>query len=263
MKNKVYILLLSLFTLVSCSASAKVEKVSSDSKGSRTITSGDAITSIQNKTPWDIDVVSSSHYAVSLKGPQNILNNINVVLRNGSLIISGKDGSHYSSSDASVKIRVSTDSLRQLISYSSGDIRVDAFNSTAVNMQLMGSGDVTVGSVRATSLTVQLQGAGDAHIGTLHTVSSKVILQGSGDIDIKSAETTSLDCTLQGSGDASISGIQATTVRAICHGSGDLTLAGVATAATYVMQGAGEINARHLRSKRSTRSNLGSGDIIE
>lgn len=263
MKTRFLIILLAMLTLNSCRGVARVKNTDCDPDMTRTISTFDPITSIENNTALDINVVTSPKYFVTLEGSETMLKYLDIDLRDGALVISYKKKYSDVSYGADAGIMVGTDALRQIINKGSGDITVPAFNCVAATILLLGSGDLEAGSVEATSLSLQIRGSGDASIGSVTTTSAKIILQGSGDVAIGKALTPSLDCMIQGSGDVNIMGIESNSVRAHIQGSGDIYLAGKTLSATYVVMGSGEINARNLKARHTTRSNLGSGDIYE
>jgi Putative auto-transporter adhesin, head GIN domain len=90
---------------------------------------------------------------------------------------------------------------------------------------------------------------------------SRIELLGGGNIELASCSSSRLDVTLRGSGGVSVKGIASQTVSVEIRGSGTVELEGTTEQLSTKIQGAGNITASSLATKRAKVSIPGNGSV--
>lgn len=179
--------------------------------------------------PYDLEVRSGPGVAVSAQGPEDLLERLEVEVRNGVLEVRPRrekggwfrfGGNH----GGKVLVRVTVPSLSGASLAGAGDIRIDRVRGESFEGDLAGSGGLAIGQIEVGRLAISIAGAGDVRVqgGTARTIDYEIA--GSGDIDtravrgeqlavsiagagnVKAYATGSADVDIMGSGDVEISG---------------------------------------------------------
>jgi Putative auto-transporter adhesin, head GIN domain len=210
----------------------------------------------------DVRVIAGPAFSVVAKGPQVVLDQLEITVDGAALNIGRKDrkGWRWGWSPANRQgaiITVTMPLIRNARLAGSGEMRVDQANVADFAASVAGSGDLTIGTVTAKSLSATLTGSGNL---TLDRISSEAIkgkttgsgdlhvsgtagladvaVTGSGSIDGAGLATQSADVSVLGSGDISLRVIRSAKV--VLTGSGDVTISGT-TQCAVTKRGSGDV----------------------
>ena len=174
--------------------------------------------------PYEVNVVTGGQGGVSAKGGENLLEETEVVVENGTLKIKPrkKRGISWNWRGGKAVFTVNAAAIRgAAIAGSgginvdkvagdfegdvagSGDLKVGAIAGGNVKLAIAGSGDVEAAG-KADSIELSIAGSGDIRAGGLTSRTADVSIAGSGNIDANASE--SADISIMGSGDVNIKG---------------------------------------------------------
>ena len=174
--------------------------------------------------PYDVNVVSGGQGAISAKGGENLLEETEVVVEDGTLKIKPKKrkGIRWNWRNGKAVFTVNAAALRSAAIAGSGGINVDkvagdfdgdvagsgdlkigAVSGGKIKLAIAGSGDVEAAG-QADSIELSIAGSGDMRTGGLATRTADVSIAGSGNIEANASE--SADVSIMGSGDVRIQG---------------------------------------------------------
>lgn len=161
-----------------------------------------------------------------LKGDKNVLPYIETRVIDGSkgrtLEIGPKKG--YSlSTTVTPLITVDLAQLRAVSISGSGDIRIEAMKTPAVDASISGSGDIKFIDLSSEQLTLRVAGSGDI-MAAGRTGSLSISVAGSGDVKARSLEASDVKVSIAGSGDAQVQAVK--TLKVSISGSGDVAYVG-------------------------------------
>lgn len=186
-------------------------------------------------------IYSQGTQSVSVSGPQELIDKLDINVKNGTLNIAskkGKSGNWYGKEG--VKVKVSAPNIKALAISGSGDF----FSESNIDMErfsiaISGSGDVT-------------------WKGNINCEEFKLAISGSGDVELKgSAERVSIACS--GSGDVEMENFKAEEVKVANSGSADVEIY-ASKKLSVVNSGSGDVEVKGSPEKKSI-VNTGSGDI--
>ena len=224
-----------------------------------------------------------SQCKVSVTGPDNIIELLDIRIENGTLKVSYKKNTNIKLNGKAITIHASSPKINAARLTGSGDI-IFVTNILCENLglQLSGSGDITTKSIRcnkldavlsgsgdvelnsqtfANSTSLKVSGSGDISVKELATKTLYAILEGSGDMEISQVLANDIYTKLSGSGDIRIKGIKATGLDASLSGSGDMKLSGDVQSCALNLNNSGAISAEKLHSENTIASLSGSGYI--
>jgi hypothetical protein len=174
--------------------------------------------------PYDVNVVTGSQGAVSAKGGENLLEETEVVVEDGTLKIKPKKrkGIRWNWRSGKAVFTVNAAAIRGAAIAGSGGINVDKVAGD-FDGDVAGSGDLKIGQVaggkiklaiagsgdveaagKADSVELSIAGSGDMRTGGLATRTADVSIAGSGNVEANASETA--DVSIMGSGDVRIQG---------------------------------------------------------
>ncbi|WP_374524907.1 head GIN domain-containing protein [Sphingopyxis sp.] len=192
-------------------------------------------TGIKVAGPDDVTIRQGDAFAISARGPQRELDELEITLDGAMLSIGRKrEGFSFSRHDSKgVEISITMPKLDTLRLTGSGSIDADNLAADAAKLEVTGSGDLKLGKLTAKSADLGVSGSGNIEIkgGTIDTGDFGVT--GSGDIDAEGLAAQTLDISITGSGDVEAQA----TVRANVNilGSGDATIGGGGKCSTHAM----------------------------
>lgn len=177
--------------------------------------------------------------SVTAKGPQKVLDRLEVTVVNGELRIGREKGWKlgWSSDETPTVVTVTLPSLRAASVAGSGDMQVDKAQATSFDASVAGSGNLVIGSLQADAASISIAGSGDATI---------------------SGQARSLDVSVAGSGDVSAQGMKSERAKISIAGSGDVK-AQVSGEADISIMGSGDVDI--VGKPRCRVSKMGSGDV--
>jgi Putative auto-transporter adhesin, head GIN domain len=191
--------------------------------GSRTF-AATGFTGVELAGSDNVVVTRGAAFSVVATGPQDVLDKLEVSVKDGVLIITRKSNMMNWSSDKGATIAVTLPALDNAELSGSGEMTVDTASGDSVDVVLSGSGNLDVASVTAKTLAVALAGSGDLTIKGGKADSGEVAVAGSGDVDVKGVTLTSAEISVAGSGD--IDATATTTAEVSIVGSGDVRVGG-------------------------------------
>lgn len=111
---------------------------------------------------FDLELVRGEEGEITLKGEENLLEHIEVYVKNNVLILKVKDNINLSSSwNKTIAIEVPVIEITGVKLSGSGDISTQTtLKATDFNAAVSGSGDISL-AIEATNLYVQVSGSGD------------------------------------------------------------------------------------------------------
>jgi hypothetical protein len=198
-------------------------------------------TGIKVSGPFDVKVVTGKPVSVSASGPQKLLDETEVVVEGGKLLIRSKKkgwfgGMNWSGRDPFV-FTVTVPTLESAALEGSGDLDIDAVRGDRFTGAVTGSGDLRLKQVTVGTLSLSVTGSGDlSAAGEARQASFAVA--GSGDLDASNLKATDAAARVAGSGNirAQVTG----TAQANVAGSGDIDIKGGARCQSRT-NGSGEI----------------------
>ena len=149
---------------------------------------------------FDVELVRGEEGEITLKGEENLLEHIEVYVKNNVLILKVKDNINLSSSwNKTIAIEVPVIEITGVKLSGSGDISTQTtLKATDFNATVSGSGDVNAYGVVAQDATVNVSGSADVTLTVKGTLNAKV--SGSGDIQYK-GNPKKVASKVSGSGD--------------------------------------------------------------
>ena len=149
---------------------------------------------------FDVQLVRGEEGEITLKGEENLLEHIEVYVKNNVLILKVKDNINLSSSwNKTIAIEVPVIEITGVKLSGSGDISTQTTLKAAdFNATVSGSGDVNAYGVVAQDATVNVSGSADVTLTVKGTLNAKV--SGSGDIQYK-GNPKKVASKVSGSGD--------------------------------------------------------------
>lgn len=188
-------------------------------------------------------VVKQGAQSLQVQADDNLLALIETVVETTSqgptLVVRMKRGEHLSTRNKLV-LNVTVPKLSGVSAEGAGDIRVEAFNTPALKLALMGSGDAHLLKLTTGDLGISISGSGDVSAdGTAAKV--KVSIAGSGDVRLADLKADDVLVSIAGSGDAVVHANKSLEVS--IAGSGDVSYSGNPTLKSTVA-GSGSVSRK-------------------
>jgi hypothetical protein len=181
---------------------------------------------IEVSGPYDVDVRTGGNPSVAVKGPQNLVERMDVRVENGRLLIRPRkeQGRFQWGSRGHVEVRVTAAGLRGAEITGAGDIRIDRVTGRDFKAGIRGSGDLSIEALEANAFAASIAGSGDirASAGRAEQVDLKI--GGSGNIDTQGVTAKSASATISGSGNIAATATDTAAVR--IYGAGDVEIKG-------------------------------------
>jgi hypothetical protein len=188
---------------------------------------------------FDVQLVRGEEGDITLKGEENLLEYIEVYVKNNVLILKVKDNINLSSSwNKTITIEVPVNEIAGVKLSGSGDISTQTtLKATDFNAAVSGSGDISL-SIEATNLYIQVSGSGDIDLsGSAEDLSVKV--SGSGDVNAYGVVAQDATVTVSGSADVTLT--VKGTLNAKVSGSGDIQYKGNPKKVASKVSGSGDV----------------------
>lgn len=155
------------------------------------------------------------------------------------LVVRFKKGESYHTRSR-MQVSVVMPKLNALTASGSGDMRVDAFSTPALQISLSGSGDARLEGLTTADLGIRISGSADV-VGSGSATKLKISISGSGDVRLAQMKSDDVSVTIAGSGDATVNAEKTLDVN--IAGSGDVTFSGNASMKSRVA-GSGSVNKK-------------------
>ena len=212
--------------------------------GKRTVDAGPAttqsydlkgFTGVKLAGPDDVVIRQGAAFAITAKGPKNIIDELEIELDGDTLSV-GRKTSGFSFShrdDDAVRIEVTLPKLVAARLTGSGSIDADTIDGDAVEAIVTGSGDLKAAKLTGKSAKLSISGSGDIEIGGGTVASGEYSVTGSGNIDAEKLAAQTLAVSIAGSGDVDAQATASADVNIL--GSGDATISGGGKCSTRAM----------------------------
>ncbi|GAA5176760.1 head GIN domain-containing protein [Niveibacterium umoris] len=224
-------LVLSIITLALLASTAHAENAKVD----KVVPAFDRI---EVAAPFDFVWRSGAPRLVA-EGEKDLVERLGFEVVDGTLKLTAKGRIFTLGPLHTLKVTVSSPSLREARLVGSGDLELQSVSGPALALSLSGSGDVVARGVKVQRLDVRLSGSGDLSAdGETDTLTAA--LSGSGDVVLTSMKSRDATLSLAGSGDLSAS--VAARVVASCTGSGDIVVRGAPAQRELTKLGSCEIH---------------------
>lgn len=190
------------------------------------------------KGPDDVVVAIGPGFAVSARGPRDVLDQLELTVTGDTLQIGRKPSTgDWGRSRGHATISVTLPAL--------------------AGVDLAGSGDMRVGAVRAPAFEASSGGSGKLVLAGLAVGSASLEMTGSGDIEA-AGRTRTGNYSIAGSGNIKAGALAADTIALDLAGSGDIAAA-ARISANVALTGSGDVTV--TGGARCTISKAGSGDV--
>ena len=192
-------------------------------------------TGIKVAGPDDVTIRQGDAFAISARGPQRELDELEITLDGAMLSIGRKrEGFSFSRHDSKgVEISITMPKLDTLRLTGSGSIDADTIDGDAVEAIVTGSGDLKAAKLTGKSAKLSISGSGDIEIGGGTVASGEYSVTGSGNIDAEKLAAQTLAVSIAGSGDVDAQATASADVNIL--GSGDATISGGGKCSTRAM----------------------------
>jgi hypothetical protein len=201
-----------------------------------------AFTSVGISGSTDSQITVGPAQSILLRGPKALVDNIEVVLKDGALMIKHKKsswgmGNNYKEN---AKAIITTPSLTKVAVSGSGDMMVTGVKAGDFGIAVSGSGDITA-SGSCTALRSAISGSGDIDATALKCQSVTASIAGSG--DSKAFASNDVSVSIAGSGDVRVMGAPGGACSVNIAGSGSVMLPGrTAGTCTTKIAGSGDVS---------------------
>lgn len=192
--------------------------------------------------PYEVTLISGKEGSVTLFGEQDDLENIEVYVKKGKLIIKKKNQSWFSDwSFKKISIRIPIEKISSVVLSGSGKIKSQKpIVANRFKTVISGSGDIHL-ELEATLVESTVTGSGDLSLKG-QTESAEFTLTGSGNIDARFLKAQKGQAKITGSGDIEMHANE--TFNGSITGSGDLVCYGNPTQQITKVTGSGDITIR-------------------
>ena len=191
--------------------------------------------------PFVVRVTTGDAADIRLAGPRTMLDDTEMFVRDGELIIRWQEGASWSrNGNHGVDIDITVPSLRGATMAGAGSIEIDKVKAESFAAFLVESGTVTVNAADVGRFRAQLAGSGSLAIGQMAAKALEADLAGSGHMRVAGrAESATL--RLMGSGSFNNPGFKAAEATIVSAGSG-VVRAEVTNAANVETIGSGAVS---------------------
>lgn len=146
----------------------------------------------------DVDIENGRAFAVTASGDRALLDQLDIRVENGVLLVSRKPGMRWSGSEGA-RVHVTMPRVERLSVQGSSNLSVDRIDGD-VSASVAGSGGLKIGAASVGNLQVSIQGSGDATVaGTASQLSASIA--GSGSFDAPQLTASRATVSVTGSGD--------------------------------------------------------------
>lgn len=178
-------------------------------------------TGVKVAGPDDVTIRRGDTFSISAKGPQAVIDELDIVVDGQTLSIGRqRPGFSFSSRDhEDVEIAITMPRLIAVRLTGSGSIDADSVDGDAVEAAVTGSGDLKITKLNGKSAEISVSGSGDIEIGGGTIGAGEFGVTGSGNVEAQA--TGKADVSILGSGDVTLSGGATCSTRQL--GSGSVT----------------------------------------
>ncbi len=186
--------------------------------------------------PFVVTVRTGHEIAISMSGPRTMLDDTELLVRDGQLIVRWQEGASWSrNGNHGVDIDIQVPALREAMMAGAGSIAIDRVQADDFTVKLLSAGGISVQALDVDQFKAQLAGAGSLDVGRIDAKAIEIDVAGSGEVRANGrAGTATLRLVGSGSfnnpdfaaGDASIISSGSGAVRATVTNGADIKIAG-------------------------------------
>lgn len=255
MKTKSFV-----FTLLCCLlVGVSVKVFAAVTKEDRNVGS---FTKVSVSSGIDLHLTQGSSHSVVIETEEDIINKIETVVENGTLIIKVKKGERISwNGKITLKAHVTTPVVDAIRGSGGSDIYLQTPISSngSLEVALSGGSDLKSGSLKAKDMNVKLSGGSDAK--QLDITADTFTGNFSGGSDCSGTITApTIELKQSGGSDSNLT-VNATTLNIVTSGGSDVSLSGRTHTITAKASGSSDIKANGLTYEQSDISKSGGSDI--
>ena len=208
--------------------------------------------------PFRVIVRTGKEARISLSGPRTMLDDTELFVRDGQLIVRWQEGASWSrNGDHGVDLDIEVPALREAMMAGAGSIEIDRIDSDNFAAMLIESGVVTIGAAEVKQFNAQLAGSGGLSVGWIDAESVDVSLVGSGGMRAQ-GKARAMALNVTGSASFNNPDFTAREARIMQGGSGTVR-ATVTNIADIKVVGSGDIELSG--GAKCNVSKAGSGDV--
>lgn len=178
-------------------------------------------TEVKVAGPDDVTIRQGDAFSISARGPQTVLDRLEIEVDGPTLSIGRKrEGFSFSGrDDDDVEITITMPRLNGVRLTGSGSIDAESIDGDAVEAVVTGSGDLKIAKLTGKRADISVSGSGDIEIGGGTVDAAEYSVTGSGNIEAQATGTA--DVNILGSGDVTLGGGAKCSSRQL--GSGSVT----------------------------------------
>ena len=208
--------------------------------------------------PFMVRIRTGNEPGISLAGPRTMLDDTELFVRDGQLIIRWQEGASWSrNGNHGVDIDIKVPTLREATMAGAGSIDIDQVRADDFVAIIIGAGEVSVEGAKAARFRAQMAGAGSLTVGRIDAKTVEVDLAGSGNLRATgNAERAALK--VMGSGSFDSPDFTASNATIVAAGSGAIRAA-VSNTADIESIGSGPISL--TGGAKCSVSKMGSGNV--
>jgi hypothetical protein len=175
-------------------------------------------TTLSVSAPVDLTVIQGDREGLTLTGDDNILNEIETIVTDGTLEIkpTTRNWRYYRSN---MKGTLYVKQLKKVALSSSGNLKSERLTGDEIIFAVAGSGNMELGDLKAQTVKFSVAGSGNVQVAGA-APNQKISIAGSGNIHTEKLRSENVSVSIAGSGDAKVWATQSITVSVA--GSGDV-----------------------------------------
>ncbi len=179
---------------------------------------------VELRAAADVDITVGENYSVTISGDEDMIEEIEVIVRRGRLIIKRKnedDRRFFNwSSEGYMEAVITMPTIEGMEINGAGDTIIRGVDSDELELSINGSGNLDV-SGKTNSLDASINGSGDIDMGEVTGGDIEASINGSGDIDIAGGTCQSIEIKINGSGNVDARQVECQDAEVNVSGSGD------------------------------------------
>jgi hypothetical protein len=158
-------------------------------------------TQLQLAVAADLYLTQGNEYSLVLEGDEDDLEEIETVVRHGTLKIKHDKPFHFGGIDR-IKVYVTMKNIEGLSVSGSGSLKAEtAVEAEDIELNVSGSGEINIDDLKATTAEMTISGSGDINLSGGRKLSSlNCDISGSGELHARDLETEKAELTISGSG---------------------------------------------------------------
>jgi hypothetical protein len=182
-----------------------------------------AFTAIEMAGQGDVHIETGAEEKIAIEADDNILSQIETVVRDGTLIIRTKEKINLQPS-RTIRYNVTVKELDSIVISGAGDIEAPMVEADGFAATIRGAGDLRIGTLDAPTVELKISGAGDIAIEKLDADSLTALISGAGDVKLAGGDAKKTHVTITGMGDWEAEHLVAAEATVNITGVGDATV---------------------------------------